>query len=545
MPDIRTRYSIQYLQEQYYKGNKGPLDKVVRAFAGIQANPPTKNPDSPDTNSFFDIAGYHGEPFRGEDAVTAKDSNYWGGYCNHGNVLFPTWHRAYLYRLEEALRSVKGCEDVALPYWDECYYLKTEYSKRPIPSVLTQLEFELDGKKIRNPLRSYTLQKQLNDEPVGDKGSYAKRVGYETVRYPFSGIIESLSGEAKVEAESWNARFALAPEEAVGWLNENVDAWLFGDVKLGKRPPSAILMDYVDVLEAPNYTAFSNTTSAGTWNKDASHRYYVVPLEQPHNDMHLAVGGFYQPGPGGGDADPGPYKIPNGDMGENNTAAFDPIFFLHHCFVDYVFWKWQEKNGFTARGSLEVIRGYDGTVAGEADVNWLPYEKTGTALDMSTELIPFRNKEKTRYINSEDVTNITELGYAYGPGSLDPDKIALKEKVLQNIHSRVRVHNVNRGEISGSFVIRIHAKTRSGRLIEVGRKGVLSRWNVANCANCQTHLETDAIFPISHELATILREGGEDKDVKYIAQLHTHRGLVFGNPDTNEGPQIEHLPART
>ena len=44
---------------------------------------------------------------------------YWGGYCNHGNVLFPTWHRAYLLRLEDALRSILGCADVTLPFWDE------------------------------------------------------------------------------------------------------------------------------------------------------------------------------------------------------------------------------------------------------------------------------------------------------------------------------------------------------------------------------------------------------------------------------------------
>ena len=62
------------------------------------------------------IGGYHGEPFRGAGWGNAS---YWGGYCNHGNVLFPTWHRAYLLRLEDALRSIPGCEDVTLPFWDE------------------------------------------------------------------------------------------------------------------------------------------------------------------------------------------------------------------------------------------------------------------------------------------------------------------------------------------------------------------------------------------------------------------------------------------
>jgi tyrosinase len=66
----------------------------MRAWKGI------KEKDPNDPNSFFFIAGLHGAPFRGEGAT---DSRWWGGYCNHGNVLFLTWHRAYLLTLERAL----------------------------------------------------------------------------------------------------------------------------------------------------------------------------------------------------------------------------------------------------------------------------------------------------------------------------------------------------------------------------------------------------------------------------------------------------------
>jgi tyrosinase len=37
-------------------------------------------------------------------------------YCQHGNMLFLPWHRAYLYMLEMALRDIDG--SVALPWWD-------------------------------------------------------------------------------------------------------------------------------------------------------------------------------------------------------------------------------------------------------------------------------------------------------------------------------------------------------------------------------------------------------------------------------------------
>ena len=90
---LRIRRSLAVL-EQEWKTAKNPseteLGVLIKSFQGIQALPPDNE------NSFFTIGGYHGEPFRGKG--TTQDE-WWGGYCNHGNVLFPTWHRAYLLRL--------------------------------------------------------------------------------------------------------------------------------------------------------------------------------------------------------------------------------------------------------------------------------------------------------------------------------------------------------------------------------------------------------------------------------------------------------------
>ena len=47
-------------------------------------------------------------------------------------------------------------------------------------------------------------------------------------------------------------------------------------------------------------------------------------LEQtPHNDIHVAIGGL---------------------MGDPGTAAEDPIFWLHHCNIDRLWWAWQKKH---------------------------------------------------------------------------------------------------------------------------------------------------------------------------------------------------------
>ena len=74
-----------------------------------------------------------------------------------------------------------------------------------------------------------------------------------------------------------------------------------------------------------------------------------MPIEKSHNYIHLAVGGFEVPGQGDFSAIPDA----NGDMGENDTAGLDPIFFFHHCFIDYVFWTWQRRHGATQHFTID------------------------------------------------------------------------------------------------------------------------------------------------------------------------------------------------
>ena len=172
---LRVRRSVRELWSAYEAGDKRPLEDLLRAWIGIKA----ADPDS--YNSFFVIGGYHGEPFVGQGA---RSNQYWGGYCNHGNVLFPTWHRVYVLRLEQALQSI--VPSVMMPYWDET---SDDTLKHGIPRILTDEKVTLDGVEIDNPLRSYVLQKRVNDAVKGDDNNYTKPAGYETVRYPLSGLV--------------------------------------------------------------------------------------------------------------------------------------------------------------------------------------------------------------------------------------------------------------------------------------------------------------------------------------------------------------------
>ena len=60
--------------------------------------------------SFFSVAGIHGLPnipWDGAVGDTPFDSSsgQWGGYCTHGSVLFPTWHRPYVLLYEVCRKS--------------------------------------------------------------------------------------------------------------------------------------------------------------------------------------------------------------------------------------------------------------------------------------------------------------------------------------------------------------------------------------------------------------------------------------------------------
>jgi tyrosinase len=476
-PRLRVRRSIQELQTDYANGNKKPLEDLMRAWKAIKELP------AEDSRSFFMLGGYHGEPFRG---AGWGSSAYWGGYCNHGNVLFPTWHRVYLVKLEEALQSIPGCAEVMLPYWDET---SADSLHDGIPWALTQKDFVLDGKTIPNPLRSFVFTKNINDNINGDDPNYSKPKGYETVRYPLSGLVGT-EKDRKATAE----HNAMYPDYAqnVALLNENVKNWLSSTVIVGGKPIRGghVADKYKACLDAPNYTVFSNTSSAAQWNEDrAVGVLEIVPLESPHNSIHLSVGGFDVPGV----FDASPIAGANGDMGENDTAGLDPIFFFHHCFVDRVFWLWQKKHGFTDK--LDVIAGYPGTNSVD-NQGPTPGTVPNSWLTLESPLDPFKKTEhgKERPYTSLDCINIEkQLGFTYGPGSLAEE--SAREAALPAGGSKqvIQVSGINKAPIRGSFLIAVFGNV-DGKKVHLGTEAVLSRWSVNNCANCQAHLEVKAFI---------------------------------------------------
>lgn len=500
----RVRRSIQELQDDFAKGKKKALEDLMRAWKGIKELPP----DNP--HSFFMLGGYHGEPFRG---AGWGSSSYWGGYCNHGNILFPTWHRVYLVKLEEALQSIPGCKDVMLPFWDET---GDESVKNGIPWALTQKDFVLDGKTIPNPLRSFVFPKNISDNIGGvdanNAADYSKPKGYETVRYPLSGLVGAAADKAATEKHN-----ALYPnyDANVKLLNENVLAWLNSQIVVnGKVILTNVKGKYAACLDAPNYTVFSNTTSSAQWNEDLDIGVApVVALESPHNSIHLAVGGCDVP-----TYDRSPIEGANGDMGENDTAGLDPIFFFHHCFVDRVFWLWQKKHGFTDH--FDVIAEYPGTNSVDSQ-GPTPGTMPNSWLTLESPLNPFTLKKgkNERAYTSLDCINIEkQLGYTYGPGSLEKRAELMALLPAENTRT-IRVSGINRARIRGSFMVSAYAIIGEKKY-HLGTEAVLSRWNVQGCANCQTHLETKAFIGVPGFREELI------KDTAFDVEVRTRDGLL-------------------
>jgi tyrosinase len=499
-PGLRVRRSIVDIQADYDAGHRKELEDLMRAWKGIKELGPNE------FKSFFMIGGFHGEPFRGPGAQTPS---WWGGYCQHGTVLFPTWHRAYLYRLENALRSIRGCESVTLPFWDETSDLSRQNG---IPRALTDETFMLDGKPIPNPLRSFVLPATIVDAVSGDNSLYNKPEGYETVRYPLSGLVGTPDERAKTAAH--NAQFPT-PEIRTTRLNSNIKNWLNTSFTVGGRKVGLVYQKFVDCLNAPNYTLFSNTHSMSHWNNNYP-KALVVALESPHNSVHLAVGGFDVPGQG----DFSPIPGANGDMGENDTAALDPIFFFHHCFIDYVFWIWQRRHGATESFTID---GEDPGAKYNADYPPPAGADPNAPMSLTTPLEPFF-KEYGVPFTTADVINIqSQLGYTYGPGSLDgyvrtdaPQPMAPATEPEQKT---VHVAGIDRSKIRGSFLIAAWADLEGQKQL-IGIEPVLSRWQVLGCANCQTKLRVSADLPLPSRA-----------DPGSVAvEVHTRDGLLGNGP---------------
>lgn len=94
---------------------------------------------------------------------------------------------------------------------------------------------------------------------------------------------------------------------------------------------------------------------------------FQTSINGPHGSVHIRTGG------------------PDGHMRFTSLAGFDPIFYLHHCNVDRLWWNWQQSNPAAA----------------------LP------ASEASYELNPFPRPFDDSWLMGSEVVNTDDWGYRY------------------------------------------------------------------------------------------------------------------------------------
>ncbi|KAJ7674241.1 tyrosinase [Mycena rosella] len=310
--------------------------------------------NQPDVASFFSIAGIHGLPYQKWDGSGDQpvDPAAWEGYCTHGNVLFPTWHRPYLMLYEQALQTAaiaiastytvdqdrfkQAALGLRQPYWDWA-------SNAVPPAEVISLDkvpiIAPNGQKIQvtNPLRRYTFH------PIDPSFGPPYNAWKTTLRQP-----DTISPNATDDV-----------------------AVLTSTLKSAQRQLTT--KTYNLLTRVSTWPAFSNHTPGDGGSTSNS-------LEAIHDGVHVDVGG-------------------NGQMSDPSVAAFDPIFFLHHCNVDRMLSLWAALNPGVWVTPGEATGG-TWTIEPDANVN------------KNSNLTPFWSSQKT-YWESSQVTATSSIGYTY------------------------------------------------------------------------------------------------------------------------------------
>ena len=131
--------NVERLRKDVDSLNNDEIKLLTMAFSGIM------DLEITDPNSYFVLAGIHWYPDRHR--------------CQHHVDKYHPWHRAYMKRFEDALRTIEGCENVTLPYWDvtkppPAFLFKKPFSGYKYPVDVSSNPKHKAGKKTKRFSRS-------------------------------------------------------------------------------------------------------------------------------------------------------------------------------------------------------------------------------------------------------------------------------------------------------------------------------------------------------------------------------------------------------
>ncbi|CCO36138.1 Tyrosinase [Rhizoctonia solani AG-1 IB] len=236
-------------------------------------------------------------------------------------------------------------------------------------------------------------------------------------------------------------------------------------------------VDLPPELYANAWDEFSNTTFQSGRKDSKNHSVFhspfvqhATPIEQPHNRVHLIVGGL-------------------GHMGDNDTAGFDPIFYLHHCNVDRLISFWEQIFPYYVPGTDGYL-----DVDGETRV---PFSQAGgtyietpsQTVDSETPLMPFRKSDNTYWTlkdthllrltkENNDPRIVQNKYYTYNP--IAGVELATDDKVLP-----VKDREIQRG------ILQRHFGYNPVKVVKKNPKISFSAFSVESPSSYDTQEEVD------------------------------------------------------
>ncbi|CCL99469.1 uncharacterized protein FIBRA_01487 [Fibroporia radiculosa] len=467
-----------------------------------------------DDFSWESIGGIHGLPYVrwGDSGGPNPDpDSEFGGYCTHGSVLFPTWHRPYVALFEQAVQKqaaqiaqeyttdrqewIREATDLRSWFWD--WAAEPRVPGMPVPELLISPKTEVITPKgvvtANNPLYSHVFQHPFPVSTFPKPFSSWK----QTLRYPTSG-----DSSAESDMKKFVSNYAANASQ----------------------------------IRTQTYHCLTRLT---TWEKFSNHTAKNDPtiansLETIHDQMHVIIGGI------------SPYP---GHMADPTVAGFDVAFFAHHTNVDRLLALWRAIN-YTAWVSPGQQPDGTYTLSNSAEV------------DTQSDLTPFwRNQEG--YWKSADIIDTNTFNYAYEDfkgTSQDPavlakqillrvqalyggDSIALAKKHASN--GSIREWNVHikfkKFELGSSFSVLVYIGETY-----VGSVSAFVNSRPENCANCRRNQDVEVEGFVHLTKAMVEKytlPSLEPDDVRPILAEHISVKLEGFKPDGTPANISDDLPS--
>lgn len=249
-------------------------------------------------------------------------------------------------RRSDAAQWCAAADQLALPYFD---WASGAVQRRGLPAFFEEAKLAVDApggpSAVPNPLKSYTVPSAAAFPPYGScKKPRRVRIG-------------------KMEYTYTCATYRRAAQDISQKLQEGVQQQRFD----------------IAVAMASNTWSCVSDAEITPEEAEAQRCNDQANLESVHDFFHSAVGGW---------------------MPDMPHASYDPIFWLHHAFIDKLFALWQLENPTVW---LTPQLDTEGTF-------WYP---PGTLVDALTPLAPFRVPGSRRFYNTNDMRDWRALGYTY------------------------------------------------------------------------------------------------------------------------------------